>query len=80
MPEPKLLNRLLHRRKGSAGAHAEKAEDNKEITDQADNVQNKETDNSPPDPIGEGVISESDFDDIMKILRKTRRNTTDYNR
>lgn len=64
----------------SAGAPAEKAEDNKEITDQADNVQNKETDNSPPDPIGEGVISESDFDDIMKILRKTRRNTTDYNR
>ncbi len=59
---------------------AEKAEDKKTDADQTDNVQNRETDNSPPDPIGEGVISESDFDDIMKILRKTRRNTTDYNR
>ncbi|MBQ3065297.1 MAG: cell division protein FtsZ, partial [Clostridia bacterium] len=29
--------------------------------------------NAPPDPISDGLISDSDFDDIMKILRKTRR-------
>ena len=31
-------------------------------------------DNTPVDPIGESVISDDDFDDIMKILERSRRN------
>ena len=29
--------------------------------------------NAPVDPVTDGVISDSDFDDIMKILKRTRR-------
>ncbi|MBQ7982545.1 MAG: cell division protein FtsZ [Clostridia bacterium] len=31
--------------------------------------------NAPVDPVTDGVISDSDFDDIMKILKRTRRNS-----
>ena len=29
--------------------------------------------NAPVDPVTDGVISDSDFDDIMKILKRSRR-------
>lgn len=46
----------------------------------ADNDKSEKTvDNTPVDPIGEQVISDNDFDDIMKILQRTRRNNNSDN-
>lgn len=51
--------------------------DNKATVD--NDKSEKTVDNTPVDPIGEQVISDNDFDDIMKILQRTRRNSNSDN-
>lgn len=51
--------------------------DNKATVD--NDKSEKTVDNTPVDPIGEQVISDNDFDDIMKILQRTRRNNNSDN-
>ena len=51
--------------------------DNKTTVD--NDKSEKTVDNTPVDPIGEQVISDNDFDDIMKILQRTRRNNNSDN-